>query len=633
MLEHNGKQNKVIAVCCAAVHKEDVNATVLALISAANAHGFKLVFLNTSVDLYKHSASNKGEASIFSLASSSIFDAVIILPEALKNDEVTEGIIAAARERGLPVISVNRRIEGCWSVEFNYADCFEDIVRHVINVHGCRRINLIAGMKDNPFSEERIERFKKELAEHGIPFEPSRLGYGDFWELPTRKVVEGWLSSGEELPEAIVCANDMMAIAACRALKEHGLRVPEDIIVTGFDGIELEKYCTPRLTTAAVDINEAGAAAMDIAQQLFDGKEPPKNTVIPYRSRISQSCGCEEGNVSAIADRVFELNNEIVRDDGHEEYMFTYLTRAIGCSDLKKLSETMRRYCDSKTWCCINTDYFSERRSKKRTAPFTEEMQLMMTTELDADRWNSSFPTEELIPDLAEQSEDSGSLMLCPLHYEAEIIGYIAFMIHPGYTVFHNTFRFVSLTKQIIESFKNRRTIARANEKLAEMHIRDPLTALLNRRGFYKHASSLIRRLNKTGGRAVIFSVDMDDLKDINDNYGHTEGDKAIKAVANALIRCADGADIVSRFGGDEFTVMSADDDGEYVESFGERVQAALDDYAKRARLDYRIRVSSGYISSRFSTVDGLDECIRLADELMYEQKRAHKSAKGELPR
>ena len=632
MLDYNGKQNKVLAVCCAGIHKEDVNAVALSLIKNADEHGFKLVILNASVDLYKDNAATKGEASVFSLADSRLFDAVIVLPETIKNDAVTEEIIRSAHRRGLPVISINRRVEGCYSVEFNYADSFEDIVRHVITVHGCKKINFIAGMKDNPFSDERIERFKKELADHGIPFEPERLGYGDFWEQPTRKVVEDWLASGQELPEAIICANDSMAIAACRVLKEHGLRVPEDIIVTGFDGIELEKYNSPRLTTAAVDIDEAGKAAVRIAADLFEGSEAPLHTVIPYRCRISQSCGCVKENITAIADKIIELNNEIVRDDSHEEYMFTYLTRSVSCNEVKKLAEIMKRYCATKTWVCINRGYFDDKRRKKHSFPFTDEMELMMSTELSPRHWGELFPIEDLIPGKAWPANAS-SLMLCPLHFEAEIIGYMAFVIEPGYTIFHNNFRFVSLSNQIIESFKNRRTIERTNEKLAEMHIRDPLTGLMNRRGFYKHASALIRRLNKTGGRAVIFSVDMDDLKDINDNYGHTEGDKAIKAVANALMRCADDADIVSRFGGDEFTVFSADDEGDYVESFGERVQTALDDYARRVRLGYRIRVSSGYVASRFTTVEGLDECIRLADEKMYEQKRDHKSGTGEKPR
>ena len=74
-------------------------------------------------------------------------------------------------------------MDNCCSVTFNYSDVFEKIVRHVIEFHGCRRVNFIAGVKGNAFSEERIEAYKKVLAENGIEFEPERLGYGDFWDM------------------------------------------------------------------------------------------------------------------------------------------------------------------------------------------------------------------------------------------------------------------------------------------------------------------------------------------------------------------------------------------------------------------------------------------------------------------
>ncbi len=625
MYESNGKQNRVLAVCSAGAVEDNVKDIILSIARSAEEYGFKAVFLNAATDLSKHTASSKGEASVFELADNPLFDALIIIPESIKDDEVSYRIIETAKKNDLPVISIDRKIDGCYCVMFNYADSFEDVVRHVIKDHGCRRINFIAGMKDNPYSDERVERFKKELEENGIEFDESRLGYGYFWDEPTRELVEGWLASGQEIPEAVICANDMMAIAACKVLKEHGYRVPEDVIVTGFDGIELEKYNSPRLTTCAVDVNEAGKAAIETAAKLFEGREAPRLTEIPYKMRISQSCGCEPVDFNIVADKIMSMNREKLVDDSHEDYMFTYLTRAIACKEINKLAETMRRYCDTPAWCCINSDYLRDRRSRKHKGCFSDDMILMMSTEVEHSGWMKPFPTKELVPDLTAVLDRFRQIMFYPLHYESEIIGYLAFVLYYGYPAFKNKRRFLMLTNQIIEGFKNRKLIALANEKLAEMHIHDPLTGLLNRRGFYQSAARLIRKLNRTGGRAVIFSVDMDGLKDINDNYGHNEGDKAIKAVANALLKCAGKDDIVSRFGGDEFTVMSEDDDGEYVESFGDRVTTALNEFCRRARLVYPVVVSVGYLGSRFSTVEGLDECIRLADEKMYEQKRSHK--------
>ncbi len=625
MINCNGRQCNVLGICAAGIQQENVTELVQSIVRNTVALGIKVLLFSTFTDMYRKNAFADGEAGIFSLIDNDLLDAVAVLPESIKNDSVTDKIIERCRNRGLPVISVDKQIDNCVSVVFNYADSFEQIIRHVIREHKCRRINLVAGMKGNRFSEERVARFKKVLAENNIEFDERRLGYGDFWSGPTRTLAESWFKSGQELPEAVVCANDSMAIEVCRVFREHGLKVPDDVIVTGFDGIELEKCHTPRLTTCAVDINEAGVAIAMAAKRLMDREGCESVLEIPYKPRISQSCGCMPVNMSLVADMVMDLNSDMVLDDNHETYMFSYLARGLACTQISKLAEVMHRYCDTQTWCCVDMDYFSDKRSKQRFGGvFTKKMQVIMYT-VDHSIDNAVFDTKDLIPGLDKALEEFNSLMLCPLHYEDELIGYMVFNLDIEKTVFRNTRRFVLLTNQILESFRNRMLIERANAKLADMHIHDPMTGIFNRRGFYKYASKLIRKLNKQNRSASIFSVDMDNLKGINDVYGHNEGDKAIKALANALVKCSDEGDICSRFGGDEFIVLSANSDSGSIESFSERVRAMLAEHTRHTKASYEIAVSIGAIRTRFSTLEGLDECIRLADERMYSEKRSHK--------
>ena len=623
MKQSTQRQFRTVGIFSSSIHKENVNDMVRSVAKAIRERGFKTLIFNPFLDMYKSNAFSRGEASIYTLLDSRTLDAVVILPESIKNDDVCRRIIDRAKELELPVIAIDRQVEGCVSLCFNYADSFEEVIRHVITVHGCRRINFVAGMKNNPFSDERIERYKKVLAEYGLPFDEKRLGYGDFWAFPTRKLAESWFESKEPLPEAVICANDVMAITVCSVLRQHGKRVPQDVIVTGFDGIDLEKYHTPRLTTCAVDIDEAGEACADALEKLTRGKKCPSLIEIPYRMRIAQSCGCHVVNSDVIADKILQLNDSIVIDDTHEDLMFTYLTRGLGCSDAQTLAATMRRYSDTATWCCINKGSLDDN-PRGKDLSFTPQMELLMTNENDGAE-GGLFDLYELLPGLEEKLSRHDTIMFCPLHHEDEIIGYIAFAVNPDVALFHNLRRFVLLTDQILENYRNRRVIERANEKLAEMHIHDPMTKLLNRRGFYKRAAAMIRRMNKGNQGAVVFSVDMDNLKQINDGFGHNEGDRALKALARTLMLCAGEDSICSRFGGDEFTVMSLNTDDEFIASFADKVTAHLDRFAKRARLPYRIMISTGFICSRFSTVDGLDECIRLADEKMYLVKKEHK--------
>jgi DNA-binding LacI/PurR family transcriptional regulator len=95
----------------------------------------------------------------------------------------------------------------------------------------------MGGFRDNVFSEERKQIFRKVIEEYGIAFDEEKMcSYGDFWAMPARKATEEIIASGD-IPDAIICANDYMAINVCDVMKNHGYSVPEDVIITGLTGM------------------------------------------------------------------------------------------------------------------------------------------------------------------------------------------------------------------------------------------------------------------------------------------------------------------------------------------------------------------------------------------------------------
>jgi len=192
--------------------------------------------------------------------------------------------------------------------------------------------------------------------------------------------------------------------------------------------------------------------------------------------------------------------------------------------------------------------------------------------------------------------------------------------------VYSNRRRYISNTAQILENFINRIKLERVNSELAEMHIRDPLTGLLNRRGFYKYFD----RLSSDGKMIYLFSVDMDRLKYINDTFGHNEGDRAIKAVAASLTAAPGFGLVCSRFGGDEFEVIGFGDDFSPDDYIAE-VRAFLASYNESSGAPYRVEVSVGWEKTDLSKADennAIDDIIRIADARMYEDKRSRKAAR-----
>lgn len=102
---------------------------------------------------------------------------------------------------------------------FDYVSGFEQVVRHTVDVHKAKSFHMIAGVKDEPCSEERIACFKRVMSDYGIPVSEDMISYGDYWTFPTVTAVEKLIKENR-LPECIICANDSTAITACSTLKD-----------------------------------------------------------------------------------------------------------------------------------------------------------------------------------------------------------------------------------------------------------------------------------------------------------------------------------------------------------------------------------------------------------------------------
>ena len=153
---------------------------------------------------------------------------------------------------------------------------------------------MMAGFKDNVYSEERIRVFKKVLVENGLPIIEENIGYGCFWELPTIDVLDKWfVEEKRDVPDAIICANDFMAITVSSYLQSLGYKVPEDCIITGFDGIKQAEYLPPNITTCKQDFDEMGRLIIDTIIRIEQGEQIQGPFYIDFNIIYSQSCGCK----------------------------------------------------------------------------------------------------------------------------------------------------------------------------------------------------------------------------------------------------------------------------------------------------------------------------------------------------
>jgi diguanylate cyclase (GGDEF)-like protein len=166
------------------------------------------------------------------------------------------------------------------------------------------------------------------------------------------------------------------------------------------------------------------------------------------------------------------------------------------------------------------------------------------------------------------------------------------------------------------------RDLAVAHEELERLSVTDELTGLHNRRGFYRLAHGVLAGKRKL----LLVYIDIDGLKQVNDQHGHAAGDTVIRGIASALRKSFRHSDILARIGGDEFCVLVPDPvDG--VGVLRSAITKRIDELTDASREHIQFSVSIGVIEASAEDGDSLDSLIARADALMYRDKQAKRAA------
>jgi len=192
--------------------------------------------------------------------------------------------------RGMPQVSVGLRVPGVSSVTVDGSEAVAALVEHLVHHHGRRRFAIIGGPAGHAEAEQRLQAFNAALTNAGIPFDPRLATEGNFLRPSGQRAAAELIASGHVF-DALVCMNDGMALGAMDVLRKAGVRVPEDVSVVGFDGIEEGNAVIPPLSTVMQPLAELGEAAADVLLDVMEtGK--PQNRVLGCTPIIRQSCGC-----------------------------------------------------------------------------------------------------------------------------------------------------------------------------------------------------------------------------------------------------------------------------------------------------------------------------------------------------
>ena len=634
---------RIIGVCLSMLPEEYRLQCVRALNKYAVQQGYRLFIFHSKTDFYLPlTPTDDGEMSIFQLIQYHMLDAMIVLPDTIKRDSVLQSIIDSCRSHNVPVISIDKFLEGCVNFRFDYSNSFETLCQHVVQKHHAKRLFMMAGVRDNTFSDERIHAFEKVMAENNITPDNYRIGYGDFWEKPTRETLEQWFIEEQcAIPDAIICANDTMAIVCSQFLQNHGYRIPEDCIVTGFDGISEANYHVPHITTCTQDYDTMGKEVIAAAIRLHQGLPVEPTRIIDFHILYSQSCGCEKPAPLNINNAMQDIADQLKRANERQELTCQVQSAVTSMTSLAELPEIIQdKFIFESMVFALNDDIFrapdfGERH--RNGEPFSEQVNVMYHRYFWAPQDACITPLEQLIPDLSTMLRREDPVIFCPLHFLDLVMGYCAFQTdisHDSYEKINSFMNAMNSSLGIFHSQVHTKSInmqlKSANSELEKLYVHDHMTGLLNRRGFYRQFHQQLKESSGKNMSIVIISADLDGLKHINDTFGHTEGDNAITTVGKALVSSAIQGEVCSRFGGDEFTVAGviADSDSCYFDSFRFRFREYLHRYNSISHMPFQVESSIGFCIQPMDKNVDLDQMIKVADDRMYEDKIQRRKAR-----
>lgn len=206
----------------------------------------------------------------------------------------TEDLEVISRRLPVVLLAGPREIDHLDHIVVANADGERELTRHLIEDHGLRRLAFVGGDTDSPDAEARFRGFQEACRDAGLPVpdEPA-LRTTMMKQAEGALAAETLLDRGGDRPEAMLFANDQMAVGALRALARRGVRVPRDMAVTGFDGIPLGRIVQPPLTTVRQPIRRLGEEAVELlVERLNNSGREPVSLTLPVSVIRRASCGC-----------------------------------------------------------------------------------------------------------------------------------------------------------------------------------------------------------------------------------------------------------------------------------------------------------------------------------------------------
>lgn len=545
----------------------------------------------------------------------------------------------------VPVVVITHDMEGYTNVNVDNTAGLVEGIEHLLRHHNRKHLAYISGRLSNQNAQLRLRVFQETMERNGFTPEQYCIVEGDFAsssEDAARKVFE-------QFPEvdALVCGNDVIAYGAYHVLTERGLKIGEDVAVLGFDDSPYSRQIKPGLATVRVDSEQLGYESVKVCSRVLEGEKPQITVPTVFVPRESCGCGEDADSISkeellSMLEREASINytlmavsRSITNSEEENDRIYSMILKSLCRIDLKSVyfytfpQEIAYHRDDSwekPNYVKLQAYY---RKEEERTPRIHYQPMPIYTYPVKEEEVNRLKGEEREIPfsnifhNRFLPSQEPGVYVVTLLYAGEVQYGFLVWEVEPEYFC-----QISKMSYQVSNALKVNHLLSSRNqlvEQLEEVSRTDPLTGILNRRGYIEKLGQTVATAENAGKYAVVIYADMNNLKIVNDRFGHEEGDASLRAVAAILrdtVTSFHEIGEVGRLGGDEFSAYLISKTLVSEEEIRRQLKESTQRFNEKSDKPYRVTVSAGMCRFCCSWRVDVDAELDKADRMQYIDKK-----------
>lgn len=533
------KKRLLIGVVITSCHIDFQEEILKGIISQAFKNNCDIAVLNALHHFSFNTPQKEFDKKIFELILSDKFDGFLYERNTFFDEKIVNYIDERLERSGKPVMLLDstdhKRFETTAIDDFS---AFEQITDHLIDVHGCNKIYCLTGPRKAFVSEERLNGFRSSMKKHGLYYDRKSCIYGDFWEDAAKNLAEQIIKGELEKPDAVVCGNDHSAIVLAENLINGGIKVPEDIAITGYDNTEEAKNYSPSITTFSRPNFQMGAEAFRRLYRIITGKICNKIRNNDGGIILGRSCGCSHELNTAVTSTRREIINAKLENDILSRDMLFDISSTDSIADFADRLDnyTYYIYKMKRLEICLTKKYIEL--NNNLTFRNGDEIQTILSkSSVQREAVSGEyFSSSEIIQVFSENHPHPCAYYISPLHYNDNFFGYSAVSFGKEAMSFSKLYLYwTNIINISLEHLRIKSILKNTSANAMQAVNYDENTGLPNRDGLKKSLADMAQRYDGQGLSAYFIRIQITGLEKIYFQNGEPKCLKITACFANFL--------------------------------------------------------------------------------------------------